>query len=187
MVFRWATILLLICNGIAAYATQASWPSLLVALERGYRPGLEELPQVATALADAPEEVLIAWDQQGRFLFHVVGSNHDVRIGRSLVRQLQNSIVIHNHPRGYPPSPRDLDTVLRSGLRRLYVVARIDGVVSLIDVSRGDALRRWHQGGGFPDARPAWRPVAATAASNSTARPAAVAAEVAYSLLGMWL
>lgn len=162
------------------------WPSLLVALDRGYQPGLAELPQLATALADAPEEVVIAWDRRGRFLLHEVGSRHTVQITRSQSRQLTDGVVIHNHPRGFPPSPRDFSTVVRYGLRRMYVAARIGGVVSLTDISREQAIQ-WAHRGGFPRSQPAWRPVVEAAPAVMIEGPVVVAAQVAHSLLGAWL
>lgn len=184
---RVALLLLFLFSAIPSTAVaQALWPSLLVALERGYRPGIEELPQLAAALADAPEEVLIAWDRQGRLLLHSVGDSHEVGVPRSRVRELEGSVVIHNHPRGLPPSARDLDTVLRYGLRRLYVVARIEGVVSLTEINQGEAMRQLRQGG-VPDTYPSWRPVAATASAVVVEGPVVIAVQVAYSLLGAWL
>lgn len=167
-------------------ATPPLWPSLLVALERGYQPGLDELPQLATALADAPEEVLIAWDRRGRFLLHEVGSRHTVQITRSQSRQLTDGVVIHNHPRGFPPSPRDFSSVLRYRLRRMYVAARVGGVVSLTDISREQAIQRAHQGG-FPPSQPAWRPVVEAAPAVTIEGPVVAAAQVAHGLLGAWL
>ncbi|MGH9382271.1 MAG: hypothetical protein ACRD2Z_16925 [Thermoanaerobaculia bacterium] len=157
-----------------------------MALERGHRPGLEELPQLAAALADAPEEVFIAWDRQGRFLFHTVGNSHQVQIPRGLLQRLEGSVVIHNHPRGLPPSPQDLDTVLRYGLQRLYVAARTDGVVSLTDISHDEAMQRSRQGG-LPLTYPEWRPVVETAPALVIEGPVAIAVQVAYGLLGAWL
>lgn len=185
--FAVAVILLFACNAIpSSAAARAPWVSLLVALERGYRPGIEELPRLAAAMADAPEEVLIAWDRQGRFLFHAVGNNHEVKIPRSLTRKLKDSVVIHNHPRGFPPSARDLDTALRYGLRRLYVTTRIRGVVSLTDLGGGEALRRRSQGR-VAVMQPAWRPVVEVAPPVAVEGPVVVAAQVAYGLLGDWL
>lgn len=156
-----------------------------MALERGYRPGIQELPRLAVALADAPEEVLIAWDRQGRFLFHAVGDEHAVYLPRRLTRKFNGGVLIHNHPSGLPPSLRDLDTVLRHGLRRLYVTARIEGIVSLIDVDGGEALL-WSRG--RPTARRlVWRPVVEASPPIVVEEPAAVAARVAHGLLGDWL
>lgn len=159
---------------------------MLVAIEHGDRPGIEELPSLAAALADAPEEVLIAWNRQGRFQFHAVGDSHEVRLSRSLVRELNHSTVLHNHPEGLPPSRRDLDTVLRYRLLRLYVTARIDGVISLTEISRSEAMRRLGQGRP-PETQPMRRPVAASAPAPVIEGPVVVAADVADSLLGAWL
>lgn len=168
-------------------ATPPLWPSLLVALDRGYQPGLDELPELATALADAPEEVVIAWDRRGRFLLHEVGNRHTVQITRSQSRQLPGGVVIHNHPRGFPPSSRDFSTVLRYRLRRMYVAARIDGVVSLTDIRREQAIQRAH-GGGVPPPQPTWRPVVEAAPAIIIEEgPVVAAAQVAHSLLGAWL
>lgn len=180
-------ILLLIFNAVSTpAAAQDSWQLLLVALERGYRPMLEELPQLAAALADAPDEVLVAWDRQGNFLFHAVGDSHTVSLPRSVVRQLEGSVVIHNHPRGLPPSPRDFDTVVRYRLRRLYVTARVDGVVSLIDVDRGAAMM-WSRRGGIPSTQARWRPVVATTSDLAIEGSVVLAARLAYRLLGAGL
>lgn len=184
--FAVAVILLFACNAMSSSAAaRAPWVSLLVALERGYRPGIEELPRLAAAMADAPEEVLIAWDRQGRFLFHAVGNNYEVKIPHSLTRKLKGSVLIHNHPRGFPPSARDLDTALRYGLRRSYVTARIRGVVSLTDLDVGEALRRSR--GRVAVMQPAWRPVVEVAPPVAVQGPVVVAAQVAYGLLGDWL
>lgn len=166
-------------------ATRAPWLSLLMALDRGYRPGIEELHQLAAVLADAPREVLIAWDRQGQFLFHAVGESHRVPIRRSLAQKLKGSVVIHNHPNGLPPSRLDLDTVRRYGLRRLYVTARIDGVISLTDLNDVEALRQ-SQGRNLVR-RSAWRPVVATTPSFDIEGTDVLATQIAYSLLGAWL
>lgn len=188
---RWGThvalpVLVLFSAIPSSAAPPAPWAPLHFALERGYQPELAELPQLAMALADSPSEVLIAWDRHGRFLFHAVGDRHRVQLPRSVVRQLEGSVVIHNHPRGLPPSPRDVDTVLRYRLRRLYVAARIDGVVSLIDIGSGEALR-WSRQGGFPPTQARWRPVVTTASELAIEEPVVRAARFAYSLLGAWL
>lgn len=168
-------------------APRVPWLAALVALERGYQPGIEELRRLAVALADAPSEVFIAWDRQGRFLFYAVGNPHRVQIPRSLLPKLDGSVAIHNHLHRVSPSPRDLDTVLRYGLRRLHVVARIDGVVSLTDISRTEAVKGSRHGGGLPAGYLAWQPVAATAPPPVVEEPTVVAAQVSYRLLGAWL
>lgn len=184
---RVALILLLTFNAISASAaTREPWPALVAALERGYRPGIEELPRLAAALADAPDEVLIAWDRQGRFLLHAVGNSHEVTLPRDLARELKGSVAIHNHPGGLPPSPRDLDTVLRYRLRRLYVAARVNGVVSLTDIGRAEAMQGLPVGG-VSQALIVWRPVVEPPPALPIQGPETVASQIAYSLLGAWL
>lgn len=184
VLFAFGTLALGVDSSSAA--TPPLWPSLLVALDRGYQPGLDELPQLATALADAPEEVVIAWDRRGRFLLHQVGSRHTVQITRSQSRQLTDGVVMHNHLRGFPPSPRDFSTVLRYRLRRMYVAARIGGVVSLTDISHEQAMRRSHEGD-FPYSQTTWRPVVEAAPAVTIEGPVVIAAQVAHNLLGAWL
>lgn len=167
-------------------AAPAPWVSLLVALERGHRPGIEELPQLAAVLADAPEEVLIVWDRQGRFLFHAVGDSQTVRIPRPSLDVLEGSVAIHNHPSGSPPSLRDLDTVLRYRLARMYVAARVEGVISLTDIDHDEAVQRWRPSGPLP-IQPTWRPVTASAAPLAIGGPAVVAARIAHGVFGAWL
>lgn len=90
------SVLLILAAISSSAGAQTQWASLTVALEEGYRPGIEELPRLAAALASAPQEVLVAWDRRGRFLFHAAGDGHMVRIPRSLARRLEGSTVIHN-------------------------------------------------------------------------------------------
>lgn len=183
-----AAILLCALAMIASSAAQAQalWPALLAALDRDYRPGIEELAPLAAVLADAPEEVLIAWDRRGRFLFHAVGDSHQVWIPRRLTPRLEGSVLIHNHPSGLPPSPHDLDTVRRYRLRRLYVAARVDGVVSLTDIGRGEAVQKLLEGGSS-GTRVVWRPVVEAPPALVVATPDVIASRIAYSLLGAWL
>lgn len=76
--------------------------------------------------------------------------------------------------------------MLRYRLRRMYVAARIGGVVSLTDISREQAMQRSHRGD-FSPSQTAWRPVVEAAPAVVIEGPVVAAAQVAHSLLGAWL
>lgn len=173
------------CEGLGSGTdTLASWQSLLMALERGCRPGLDELPQLAAALADAPKEVLIVWDQQGQFLFDALGDTHSVWIPRDRVRELEGSVMLHNHPSGLPHSPRDLETVLCYGLQRSYVATRVNDEISLTGVGWAEAATQQATHDRLGCRPPRSRRVIKTAPALATERTAVVAAQIADTLLG---
>ncbi|HVR30171.1 MAG TPA: hypothetical protein VMS86_11635 [Thermoanaerobaculia bacterium] len=157
-----------------------------MAIEAGHRPTLDELPAIAAALADSPKEILLAFDRDGRFLLHAVGSGHQVGLAKSALRSLEGAVLIHNHPRGTPPSAVDYDTARRYRLRLHYVVARVEGVVSLAEIGQ-DAIQRWVRFGDRSISEAHWRPLEPAPPPAWAASAGSAVAEAAHGLLGAWL
>lgn len=176
--------------GSSAPATTA-WNSLRAALDDGFRPALESLPQLVGAIADLPYEVLLVFDREGQFIFYAEGERHQVDIPRRRITQLRGGTLLHNHPSATPPSGVDYKTLCRHALRESIVAARVEGIVVQARIAlRGEglhtALRRCEAGTTSTVHAP-WTPVAFEPERTWAAEPRDRLAQVAYGMLGSWL
>lgn len=176
--------------GSSAAATTA-WKSLRAALDDGFRPPLESLPELVGAIADLPYEVLLVFDREGQFIFYVEGERHRVHLPRRRAIQLRGGTLLHNHPGATPPSGIDCKTLRRYALRESIVAARVEGIVVQTRISlRGEgsyATLRHCTSETTSATHTSWTPVAVEPGRTWAAEPRDRLAQVAYGMLGSWL